>query len=128
MGFFGPVLSFPIIPATTPHRGEGALVCSHERQLVGGTETRNVADVGCSPSPPLAGICPHKCWSMSGVSSCSWWHHSQVEAPSPAPLLLSLPHSPSPSLDPGQPAAGALSSVSLARKMDFLQNFPPHFL
>lgn len=82
-----------------------------------------------APFPlPWQGSALTNAGAMSGVSSCSWWHHSQVGAPSPSPLLLSLPHSPSPSLDPGQPAAGALSSVSLARKMDFLQNFPPHFL
>lgn len=93
--FFGPVLSFPVISATTPHRREGSLLCSHERQLVAGTERRNVADFGCSPFPCPGRICPYKCWSTSGASSCSWWHHSSWELL----LLLSLPHSPS--LKPG---------------------------
>lgn len=38
--------------------------------------------------------------------------------------FLSALHS---NLDVGLPAAGALSSASLPRKMDFLQNFPSHF-
>lgn len=83
MGFFGPVSSFPIIPVMTPHRGEGALVCSHERQLGAGTETRNVADVGCCPFPS-----PGRDLPLWGRAAAAGGIIPRWEL-----LLLSLPHS-----------------------------------
>lgn len=76
------------------------------------------------PLPCPGRICPYKCWSTSGVSSCSWWHHSQLGAPS-APLPSSQPFTQT--WDFGQLAAGARSSVSLPGKMISYKTLPHTF-
>lgn len=97
-------------------------MCSHERQLVAGTETRNVADVGCSPFPgrdlPLQIV--EQEWGKQLLLVASFPNGGLLLLLCSFSFLTAL-HS---NLDFEQHTAGALSSVSLGRQISY-KTFPP---